>query len=108
MVSCTVSRPGRVTTLMRAKTEDVRRQKTKIRRAFMSVARRLVALDVDAVVGERDDRLFVTGRFFRQREVILEGEGVLLFELVRAFPEFPVAGNVFDDHKAGVLLLEIL
>src|SRR5438552_17645336 len=106
MVSCTVSRPGSVTTLMRAKAQGA--NKSRQRNVFMSEARRFVALDVEAVVAEGDDGLLVAGRLLRQREVILDRERVLLLKFVRAFRQLPVAGNVFDDNEIDGVLLEVL
>src|ERR1043166_5369062 len=93
---------------MRAWTTDGRTQTTKIRSAFMSVTRGFIALNIQAIVGEGDDRFVVAGRLFRKPEMIFDGESVLPFEFVRAFCELPVTRDVLDDDEVGILFLEIL
>src|SRR5437868_6540073 len=66
-------------------------------------SRFIVALHVQAVQRERHGFL----RFFRQREMVLDGERILLVILVRAFPDLPTAGDVFDNDQLGGRFFEV-
>ena len=90
----------------------MRRRFSKILSSFvirhsLSKARRLVPLHVEAIDVEGDGGLLLAGAFGGEVQLVLDGEGVLLLVLVRAFRHLPIAGDVLDDHEVDGRLLEV-
>src|SRR5512133_2534176 len=104
MVNCTESRPGSVTTLMRAWAVAASRHKTPTERPSAGrkklVSRRFIALHVEPIEIERHRGFLGAVGFRRQGEVVFKREGILLLELffVRVFNHLPVTGEMLNDN----------